>query len=98
MNGIPIGPILGQIVHHAEVAGGRSFVADFSKDGKVITVHHDNGGGDTVIGFSDVVEFAVPTVCGRAILCYLKKGGEVILNTITGQPWPGSLRRLRFVI
>jgi len=101
MNGIPSGPLLGRIEHYSEVTGGRSFVANFAENGKAITIHHKNGNSGknakVDMEFSSVVEFAVPTICGRAICCYTEGGSELLMNTLTGQPWKGKWR-LRFVI
>lgn len=91
------GPCVAKICHHSEVPGGRHFVAEFAKDGKAIVIHHDNGGGDTNIGFSEAVDFAFPSECGKAIACLFKTGGGVLLDTLSGSPWAGK-RPLRMVI
>lgn len=98
MKGIPSGPSLGRILHHSEVKNGRSFVADVSRDGKAMTIHHNSGKNiDVKIGLPDTLDFAVPSVCGKAIVCYLQQGRELVLDTLTGQPWSGT-SRLKLVI
>jgi hypothetical protein len=91
------GPSVGTIFHHSEVPGGQHFMAEFAKDGKSVTIHHDNGGGDTNIGFSKVVDFAIPSKDGRVINCLFKDGEDILLSTLTGRPWL-SKKPLRMAI
>lgn len=96
-NGILDGPSVGRIYHHSEVPGGRDFMAELAADGKKIVIHHNNGSGDTNIGFTEMVDFVVPSECGMAINCLFKTGGSVPMDTLSGNPWAGG-KPIRWVL